>query len=197
MTLDDPSATISLARADDRLTVRSGDDTVATLPLGDVLGSGALWFGLSSEHGSFTVSELTATAPARTSLTAEGPAVEDAERDPDGLQALAARSRPDFRIGAAVALGPLAADPDTAREFVGEFGALTPENAMKAQALSPRQGEYRFEEADAILDLAERTGMTVHGHTIAFTEAMPAGCATCRAGPSRNDGRARTPSSGT
>jgi endo-1,4-beta-xylanase len=56
---------------------------------------------------------------------------------------------------------------------VGEFGALTPENALKPQALSPRQGEYVFEEADALLDLAESKGIAVHGHTIAFTEAMP------------------------
>lgn len=173
VTLDDPEAPISLARSDDRLRVDSGDDTVATLPLGDVLDSGTLWFGLSSDDGSFTVDSLTATAPADASLTAEGPAAADAERDDEGLQALAAASRADFRIGAAVALGPLAADTEYADAFVGEFGALTPENAMKAQALSPRQGEYRFEEADALLDLAERTGIAVHGHTIAFTEAMP------------------------
>lgn len=178
--LDDPGATLALDRYSDRLTVRSGGDTVATLPLGDVLGSGALWFGLSSEHGSFTVPELTASAPADASLSAEGPAVDDAERDDDGdgdrdagLQALAARSRPDFRIGAAIALGPLAADPGYADAVVRDFGAITPENAMKAQALSPRQGEYRFGEADALLDVAERKGLAVHGHTIAFTEAMP------------------------
>ena len=44
---------------------------------------------------------------------------------------------------------------------------------MKPQALSPRPGEFTFEEADALLDLAESKGIAVHGHTIAFTEAMP------------------------
>jgi endo-1,4-beta-xylanase len=44
---------------------------------------------------------------------------------------------------------------------------------MKPQFLSPQQGVYTFEEADAILAIAESKGMTVHGHTIAFTEAMP------------------------
>ncbi len=44
---------------------------------------------------------------------------------------------------------------------------------MKPQSLSPQRGVYTFEEADAILAVAERKGLTVHGHTIAFTEAMP------------------------
>ena len=72
-----------------------------------------------------------------------------------------------------MALGPLASDADYARELVGNFGAVTPENAMKPQFLSPQQGVYTFEEADAILAIAESKGMAVHGHTIAFTEAMP------------------------
>ena len=72
-----------------------------------------------------------------------------------------------------MALGPLASDADYGRALVGNFGALTPENAMKPQFLSPQQGVYTFEEADAIIAIAESKGMTVHGHTIAFTEAMP------------------------
>lgn len=72
-----------------------------------------------------------------------------------------------------MALGPFVSDADYANHVVGEFGALTPENAMKPQALAPRRGEYTFEEADALLDLAASKGMTVHGHTIAFSEAMP------------------------
>ncbi len=44
---------------------------------------------------------------------------------------------------------------------------------MKPQALAPRQGVYTFEEADVLLDLAASEDIAVHGHTIAFTEAMP------------------------
>ncbi|PZE86257.1 endo-1,4-beta-xylanase [Curtobacterium sp. MCBD17_032] len=173
VTVADPEAGFSVHRSGDLLEVASDGETVASLPLGDVFDSGDLWLGMSSEEGSFTVDALTATAPAGTPLSVAGPAAADAERSPDGLQALADRVRPGFRIGAAVALGPLAADPDTASAFVGEFGALTPENVMKPQALSPRQGEYTFQEADALLDLAEREDLAVHGHTIAFSEAMP------------------------
>ncbi|WP_083263774.1 endo-1,4-beta-xylanase [Curtobacterium sp. ER1/6] len=171
--VDDPEAELSVQRSGDDLAVTSGGDAVISLPLGDVFDSGELWLGLSSDEGSFTVSSLTAAAPARDSLAVEGPVAANADRSPDGLQALAARLRPGFRIGAAVALGPLAADRQYARNFVGNFGALTPENAMKPQALAPRQGVYTFEEADALLDLAATEDIAVHGHTIAFTEAMP------------------------
>lgn len=173
VTVPDPEAELSVHRSGDRLEIASGGGTVSALPLGDVFGSGELWLGLSSDEGSFAVDSLTASAPKGASLATTGPAAADAGPSPDGLQALAVRSRPDFLIGAAVALGPLAADADYASSFVGSFGALTPENAMKPQALSPRQDEYHFEEADALLDLAESKGIAVHGHTIAFTEAMP------------------------
>ena len=171
--VSDPRAPLTVRRSGDRLEVGSGGDTVSSLPLGRVFESGKLWLGLSSDGGSFQVTSLTASAPEGTTLTTAGPAVAGVEPLADGLQALAARTRPDFRIGAAVALGPLASDPDYGRALVGNFGALTPENAMKPQSLSPQQGVYTFEEADAIIAIAESKGMTVHGHTIAFTEAMP------------------------
>ncbi|MDT9592008.1 endo-1,4-beta-xylanase [Nocardioides zeae] len=169
----DPEAELSVRRTGDQLEVASGRETLTSVPLGGVFDSGRLWWGLWSDEGSFTVDSLTAAAPDGARLAAAGPAAADAAPSADGLQALAARSRPDFLVGAAVALGPLASDADYAEALVGDFGALTPENAMKPQALSPRQGEYAFEEADALLDLAESKGMAVHGHTIAFTEAMP------------------------
>ncbi|QHC69328.1 endo-1,4-beta-xylanase [Rathayibacter sp. VKM Ac-2801] len=173
VTLRDPRATIVTKRSGDLLTIASGSQALASLPVADAFDSGRLWLGLSSEAGSFTVTSLTATAPAGTPLAAAGPVGASAKRSPNGLQALADRSRPGFLIGAAAALGPLAADTDYAENLIGEFGALTPENAMKPQALSPRQGEYTFAEADALLDLAKSKGMAVHGHTIACTEAMP------------------------
>ncbi|WP_082486502.1 endo-1,4-beta-xylanase [Frigoribacterium sp. Leaf186] len=173
VTTSGPEAELSVRRAGDLLEVTRDGETVASVPLGDVFGSGELWLGLSSDEGSFTVDSFTAAAPAGADLSTAGPAAEGEGRSSDGLQALAARSRPDFVIGAAVALGPLASDPAYAREFVGDFGGLTVENTMKPQAISPRQGEYLFDEADALLDLAESQGIAVHGHTIAFSEAMP------------------------
>lgn len=173
VTLADPSAALSVHRSGDTLEIASGGDTISSLTLRGVFESGQLWLGLSSEDGSFRVSSLTALAPQGAALAPAGPASAQAEPSANGLQALAERTRPEFKIGAAVALGPLASDENYARQFVGNFGALTPENAMKPQFLSPRQGVYTFEEADAILAIAESKGLTVHGHTIAFSEAMP------------------------
>ncbi|KQQ52750.1 endo-1,4-beta-xylanase [Plantibacter sp. Leaf314] len=173
VTLADPGAELSVHRSGDRLEIASDGETLSSFPLGGVFDSGGLWLGFSSEEGSFTVGSLTATAPAGAALVAAGPAVGEAERSPEGLQALASRARPGFLIGAAAALGPLVSDAAYAENLVGNVGLITPENAMKPQALSPRQGEYHFEEADALLDLAAKSGIAVHGHTIAFTEAMP------------------------
>ena len=173
VTVSDPEATLTVRRSGDTLEIADDGDTVSSLPYGGVFESGELWLGLSSEDGSFQVDSLTATAPEGAPLAAAGPAVARAERSEDGLQALADRERPGFRIGAAVALGPLVSDSDYAQELIGNFGAVTPENAMKPQYLSPQQGVYTFEEADAILAIAESKGMAVHGHTIAFGEALP------------------------
>ncbi|KUG61206.1 glycoside hydrolase [Kocuria rosea subsp. polaris] len=173
VTVSDPEPTLTVRRSGDTIEIADGENTVSSLPFGGVFESGKLWLGLSSAGGSFQVSSLTATAPEGTGLATADPVVAQAEQSADGLQAMAARARPGFSIGAAVALGPLVSDADYAQELVGNFGAVTPENAMKPQHLSPRQGEYTFEEADAILAIAESKGMTVHGHTIAFSEAMP------------------------
>lgn len=173
VSVSDPEAALSVRRSGDTLEVASGEDTVSSLDLGGAFTSEELWLGLSSQDGSFRVSSLTATAPRGASLTVAGPAVAQAEPSADGLQALAARTRSDFIIGAAVALGPLAADAEYAQNLVGNFGSITLENAMKPQSLSPRQGVYTFEEADAIIAIAESKGLAVHGHTIAFTESMP------------------------
>ncbi len=173
VTVSDPAAPLTVRRSGDTLMIASGVDKLSSLPLGKVFSSGELWLGLSSDSGAFDVTSLKAAAPAGAGLRTSGAAVADVRPSADGLQALAVRTRPGFRIGAAVALGPLTGDEDYARELVSNVGSVTPENAMKPQSLSPRRGVYTFEEADAIIAIAESKGMIVHGHTIAFSEAMP------------------------
>jgi endo-1,4-beta-xylanase len=173
VTVSDPGAPLTVNRSGDTLRINSGADTLASLPLGKVFSSGRLWLGFSSDAGAFDVTSLKAVAPGDAGLRTSGAVVADVQPSADGLQALAARTRPDFRLGAAVALGPLTGDEDYAQALVSNFGSVTLENAMKPQFLSPRQGVYTFEEADAIIAFAESKGMTVHGHTLAFSEAMP------------------------
>ncbi|MCW2534244.1 MAG: glycoside hydrolase family 10, partial [Blastococcus sp.] len=173
VTVSDPAAPLTVSRSGGNLEVASKGKTVATVGEGDVFTSGKLWLGLSSDAGSFLVSSLTASGRSGGDLRAVDSAHDSVTPTPDGLQALAAQVRPDFRIGAALALGPLTTDADYAGAALSNFGSVTPENAMKPQFLSPERGVYSFQEADALIAIAHRNGMSVHGHTIAFSEAMP------------------------
>jgi endo-1,4-beta-xylanase len=74
-----------------------------------------------------------------------------------------------------MAIGPAVSDPSYAQvAFGGQFGALTPENAMKWQFTEPVRGLYTFQEGDALVALAQRNNMKVQGHTLVYGEANPA-----------------------
>jgi endo-1,4-beta-xylanase len=173
VTVRDPAAPLTVRRSGRHLEVVSKGQAMASIPQGEAFTSGELWLGLSSTGGSFRVSSLTASGPQDSGLRAVDTAQDPAPLSAGGLQALAAQVRPGFRIGAAVALGPLTADPDYVRATLSNFGSVTPENAMKPQFLAPAQGVYDFQGTDAIIAIAEQNGMTVHGHTITFSEALP------------------------
>ena len=53
------------------------------------------------------------------------------------------------------------------------FNALTAENSMKWESVHPRPGTYRFIEADAIVDYAEKNDMVVIGHTLVWHQQTP------------------------
>jgi endo-1,4-beta-xylanase len=90
-----------------------------------------------------------------------------------GLQDLATRKRPGFLFGAAMALAPTVADSEYAKTAFNNFGSMTTENALKWQFVHPEKDTYNFQEADALVELAARHNMVVHGHTLVFGEANP------------------------
>jgi endo-1,4-beta-xylanase len=95
-------------------------------------------------------------------------------KTPQGLQTLATSKRPGFLVGAAMALGPAVADSQyAALAFGGNFGQLTTENALKWQFSEPQPGVFDFSEADALVALAAKNRLAVHGHTLVFGEANP------------------------
>lgn len=164
-----------VTRIGDTLSVTSGTTEVARTPLGGIFTSNKLWFGVDATRGGFTLAKLTLAGPANSHPVS----VDVAHRagrtvGPDGLGARAAALRPGFQVGAAAALGPYASDAQYGALLADNFTTITPENAMKAQFLAPRQGSYEFGEADALIALARRNGQQVHGHAIAFGEAEPA-----------------------
>jgi len=72
-------------------------------------------------------------------------------------------------IGAAVPTN-FATDlgPAKLRLLAEQFDSVTPANCMKWPMLSPREGVYRFEAADRLVELAAANGQTVVGHTLVF-----------------------------
>ena len=57
--------------------------------------------------------------------------------------------------------------------LVGEFNCLTAENSMKMQYLQPREGEFEFASADALMALAEAAQMEVVGHALVWHHQVP------------------------
>ena len=89
-----------------------------------------------------------------------------------------------------VPLGSLAADRNISFGFAVNYNLLssnaaydallarectivTPENAMKWEAVHPRPDQYTFTQADAIIAFAEKHSMKARGHTFCWHRALP------------------------
>ena len=98
-------------------------------------------------------------------LLVDGRAAEDA---PASLQAKFGKQ---FTIG--VALGGRVPEDYSAAErklILAQFGSVTPENCMKMTEIQPREGEFRFEQADALVDYAQKNRLQVVGHTLIWAK---------------------------
>jgi endo-1,4-beta-xylanase len=76
-------------------------------------------------------------------------------------------------LGAAVRRKPAREDDAYLRDFVTSFISMTPENELKWSFLEPEEGEFDFEEADDLVDLAQNTGKRVRGHTLVWHQQLP------------------------
>jgi endo-1,4-beta-xylanase len=75
--------------------------------------------------------------------------------------------------GAAVEPEHLTRDRPYADLVARHCAVLTPENAMKWDALRPAAGLFDFARADQVVNLAEAFGAAVHGHCLVWHEAQP------------------------
>lgn len=171
----DTEVEVTLTRLGQRLVVSVDDSTVAVLADPGLFESGEIVFGAHADvDRQFLLTNLTARGM---SEDAEVDVVERTlpvvEPGPGSLRRLAEKNYPHLRIGTAVSEIPLLDDREYARTLASQFNMVTPENAMKFQFIHPRPGRYAFADADAIVDFAERNGMAVHGHTLAWKEALP------------------------
>lgn len=166
--------TLTIRRDSGILTILMNSQTLGTLPEQDIFASGQVWFGLDTT-GSMRVTHLLASETNGRLRLVDTSDIHLSASDPLGLQVLAAKRRPDLTIGTAVSLEPLVSNPAYAQRLAGGwFGAITIENALKAQTVHPLPGVYNFASGDALADFARQNGMAVHGHALAFGEANPA-----------------------
>ena len=77
-----------------------------------------------------------------------------------------------FGVGVAVQAAQL--DRAAERELITRhFGMVVSEYQMKANVLAPREGEYDWSAADAIVAFAEANGMRVRGHALVWHQSTP------------------------
>ncbi len=81
--------------------------------------------------------------------------------------------RNNFVVGAAVGPAQIGSTDDS-DVLAKQFSSLTAENVMKPEALAPTEGNYTFEEADALVSFAQTNGLQVRGHTLLWHRATPA-----------------------
>jgi hypothetical protein len=77
---------------------------------------------------------------------------------PPPVHASVVARRPAIPLGTALDWRSVQSDPGLRDTFLRNFDQVTPENELKMFALQPRQGEYDFDNADAMVDWAGRTG---------------------------------------
>ncbi|MEW9548125.1 endo-1,4-beta-xylanase [Nonomuraea sp. NPDC050783] len=84
----------------------------------------------------------------------------------------ALKDRVPFTLGSALTL------PDSlgvhGELLARHFNGITPGNEMKWDATEPREGEFAFADADALVGFGVEHGMTIRGHTLAWHSQTPA-----------------------
>ena len=92
----------------------------------------------------------------------------------------------NFLIGAAIFPG-LFDNPVSADLIKTHFSTITPENQMKWAWLHPTANEYKFEDADKIVDFAQANGIKLIGHTLVWQLQLGQGVFTKEGSTDRND----------
>ncbi len=169
--------TIVLTRKDGRLTVGVNEASIITLPRNTNFSGDAIWFGLDAENpgDNWTLSKLTAKSLNSGSVKAVN--MQDNSvitKDNQGLQSLVTAKHSGFLVGAATALPPATMDSRYRQTAFNNFGSITTENVLKWQFVNPQPNIYDFHEADALVEMAAKNNILVHGHTLVFGEANPA-----------------------
>jgi endo-1,4-beta-xylanase len=93
---------------------------------------------------------------------------DDLKSQPSSMQA---KFGSRFTVG--VALGGQVPDDYSPAErdlVLKQFGSVTPENCMKMTEIQPAEGQFRFEQADALAAFAKKHGLQLVGHTLVWAK---------------------------
>lgn len=112
---------------------------------------------------------LAPTAPAPTAPPAGASPAAPSKAAPSLRAAAAARGR---YFGTAVQAATLG-DRATRTALTRDSASITPEWAMKWDALAPSAGSYTFGEMDRIADFAGQNGLALRGHTLLWHKSVP------------------------
>jgi endo-1,4-beta-xylanase len=75
--------------------------------------------------------------------------------------------------GSAVRAGMLASDAVYRAAIIANCQSIVPEGEMKWPDIHPVRNQYRFEQADALVDFARQNKIAIRGHTLAWYGGMP------------------------
>lgn len=79
-----------------------------------------------------------------------------------------------FLIGAALNTQQVKSNDKKLHNLIRrEFNSVVAENCMKSGSLQPREGMFRFDDADKLVALAEKNGQAVIGHCLVWHSQAP------------------------
>ena len=79
-----------------------------------------------------------------------------------------------FLIGAAVNVHQVRNGSARLHSLISsEFSSVVAENCMKSGSLQPREGVFRFDDADRLADFAQRNGQALIGHCLVWHSQAP------------------------
>jgi endo-1,4-beta-xylanase len=79
----------------------------------------------------------------------------------------------DFLVGAALGGRTLLGQDALSTPLLGQFNAFTAENAMKPDAIQPREATFRFEQADRLVEIARKHKAAAIGHALVWHSQTP------------------------
>lgn len=78
-----------------------------------------------------------------------------------------------FPVGAAINIKLLRKHQGYRNKIISQYNSITAENAMKFGKLQPMENDFRWADADELVNFARTNGMRIHGHTLIWSAKNP------------------------